>query len=152
MSTTSGISNMRAASVPKVASAQGTSASSQQNINNLFQQIDSTGTGRITKAQFEQAFNKLNLPEAIKGIGQDAAFNKLDPKGSGVVSKQEFIRGMHALMTKKSNSVRKETSPELRTTPAPKSPAISSASKSQITNMLPLSGNGTTGNTINITA
>lgn len=152
MSTTSGISSMRAASVPKVASGQAASSSPQQNINNLFQQIDSAGSGRITKAQFQQAFNKLNLPASIKGIGQEAAYSKLDPSGSGVVSKQDFIRGMHALMAQKTTSVHKEISPEIKATPTPKSAASNPASPSPITNMLPQTGNGTTGNTINITA
>ena len=152
MSTAGGISNMRAASIPKVTSGQGGSATPQQKINNLFQQIDSSGTGRITKAQFEQAFNKLSLPASIKGIGQEAVFSKLDPSGSGVVSKQSFIRGMQALMTQKSAAVHKENSPETKTNPAPKNSVSNSAPKSQISNLLPQSGNGTTGNTINITA
>ena len=152
MSTTSGISNMRAASIPKAASPQGTSASPQQKINNIFQQIDSSGTGRITKAQFEKAFNELSLPESIKGIGKDAAFSKLDPSGSGVVTKQDFIRGMQALMSQKPATVKKEASPEVKPIVAPKTPANSLIAQNQPTNNYPQSGSGKTGNTINITA
>ena len=152
MSTTSGISNMRAASIPKVALGQGGPISSQQKINNLFKQIDSSGTGRITKAQFEQSFNKLSLPSSIKGIGEDAAFSKLDPNGTGVVTKQDFIRGMQALMAHKSTPVIKEIAPEVKSNSALKIPPNSSVPQSQITKMLTQTGNGSTGNTINISA
>jgi len=145
MSTTSGISNMRAASLPKVASTQGTQISPQQKLNNLYHQIDSSGSGRITKVQFELAFNKLSLPASIKGIGQDAAFSKLDPSGTGIVSKQDFIRGMQALMAQK-------PAPEIKSIPVQKNLVNSPVSQSQITKTLPQSGNSSTGNTINITA
>jgi Ca2+-binding EF-hand superfamily protein len=151
MSTTSGISNMRAASIPKVAS-KGTSESPQKKISNLFQQIDSSGSGRITKAQFEQAFDKLNLPESVKGIGQDAAYSKLDPNGTGTVSKQEFIRGMESLMTPRTHHARKETVTETNSTPAVKAQASYPVSQSTAMNLpLPM-GVGASGNTINITA
>ena len=101
MSTTNGISNLRTAS-SSAASSSGSVASSQQKISSLFNQIDSSGSGHITKAQFEQAFNKLNLPSNVKGIGPEAAYSKLDPSGTGVVTKKDFIAGMETLMKPKS--------------------------------------------------
>jgi len=147
---------MRAASVPKVAST-GTSESPHKKISSLYQQIDSSGSGRITKAQFEQAFNKLNLPESVKGLGQEAAFNKLDPNGTGTVSKQDFIRGMETLMSPRTHQARKDAaakdSPaETKSAPVTKVQASNPASQSMSLNLpLPV-GSGTTGNTINITA
>ncbi len=152
MSTTSGISNMRAASNPKVVTGKGEQVSPQQKINTLFQQIDSFGTGRITKTQFEQAFNKLSLPASIKSIGKDAAFSKLDPSGTGIVSKQDFIRGMQVLMTQKSATVTKEIPAEVKSTSSPKIPVNNPIAQKQISDMHSQAGNSTTGNTINITA
>jgi hypothetical protein len=152
MSSTSGISNMRAASIPNIVSGKGGQVSSHQKINSLFQKIDSSGSGRITKAQFEQAFNKLGLPSSIQDIGQDAAFRKLDPSGTGSVSKQDFIRGMQVLMTQKNTTVNKEISSEIKSTPASKIPASNPISQNQITNLHPQAASSSTGNTINITA
>jgi hypothetical protein len=151
MSTTSGISNMRAASLPKVAPVSN-SISPQQKISNLFQKIDSSGTGRITKAQFEQAFNTLNLPESVKGIGHEAAFSKLDPNGTGVVSKQEFIRGMETLMSPRTHAVRKDSPAEAKATAATKVQPSNPVSQSTPLNLPLPNGVGVTGNTINITA
>lgn len=152
MSTTSGISNMRAASMPKVASSGSSPVSPQQKISNLFQQIDSTGTGRITKAQFEQAFNKLNLPPSVKGLGLEATYSKLDPSGTGVVTKQDFIHGMESLMTQKSAAPHKEAALDVKSAPAPKAPASAAATPSPSGNLPPPPAGGAIGNTINITA
>jgi hypothetical protein len=146
MSTTSGITNMRAASMPKVVSGGSSPVSAQQKISNMFNQIDSTGTGRITKEQFEQAFNKLNLPASVKGMGLEAAFSKLDPSGSGVVSKQDFIKGMESLMAKVGSAQHKEAAHEA------KAAAGNMATQSPSSNIPPPPGGGPIGNTINIAA
>jgi Ca2+-binding EF-hand superfamily protein len=151
MSTASGISNMRATSLPK-ASPASNSISPQQKFSNLFQKIDSSGTGRITKAQFDQAFNTLNLPESVKVIGQDAAFGKLDPNGTGVVSKQEFIRGMESLMSQRTHQVHKDSPTEVKSTSATKVQPGNPVSQSTSLNLPLQNGVGAAGNTINITA
>lgn len=153
MSTTNGISSMRAASMPK-ASGASAPVSPQQKMSNLFQQIDSSGTGRITKAQFEQAFNKLNLPPAVKAIGPDAAFSKLDSSGSGVVSKQDFIHGMEALVTQKAAQPRKEAATEAKPAAAANvNVSLGNVAKpNPPVNMPAPSAGGAIGNTINITA
>lgn len=70
-----------------------------QKMSDLFQKIDTGGSGSITKAQFEQAFQNTNPPAGFKAMGADAIFNKLDPNGTGSVSKQDFVNGMKTLMT-----------------------------------------------------
>ncbi len=97
MSTISSLSGMGVA--PQVWSGASARMPPQQKMSNLFQQIDTTGKGSISKAQFVQAFNAMNPPEAFKAIGADAAFGKLDPNGTGSVSKQDFISGMKSMMT-----------------------------------------------------
>lgn len=73
-------------------------SSSAQKMSDLFQKIDTSGSGTISKAQFEQAFQGSNPPSAFKDMGADAIFNKLDPNGTGSVSKQDFVNGMKNLM------------------------------------------------------
>jgi Ca2+-binding EF-hand superfamily protein len=97
MSTIGGISGM--AAMPQAMSGASMRMPPQQKMSNLFQMIDAAGAGSITKAQFEQAFNDMNPPAAFKAIGLDAAFAKLDPAGTGQVSKQDFITGMKAMLT-----------------------------------------------------
>jgi len=63
-------------------------------MGNLFNQIDSGDTGSITKNQLAQAFTTQNPPAAFQALGADALYGKLDPNGSGSVSKQDFISGM----------------------------------------------------------
>jgi len=70
-----------------------------QKMANLFDKIDTAGSGSISKAQFEQAFQTMNPPAGVKALGADAVFAKLDPNGTGSVSKQDFVTGMTALMS-----------------------------------------------------
>lgn len=152
MSTTSGISNMRAASMPKVPASGASSVSPQQKIGNMFQQIDSSGTGRITKEQFEQAFDKLNLPASVKALGAEAAFSKLDPTGSGVVSKQDFVHGMTSLVSQKSTQPHKEAALEVKSSAAASAPMKNAASQNSSSNIPPPPAGGPIGNTINVAA
>jgi hypothetical protein len=69
-----------------------------QKMSNLFDQIDSSGSGSITQAQFDQAFQTLNPPKDFKAAGADAIWAQLDPNNTGSVSKQDFISGMTAMM------------------------------------------------------
>ncbi|CAO3358304.1 hypothetical protein [Azospirillum melinis] len=72
----------------------------QQKMENLYSKIDTSGTGSITKDQFDQAFQTMNPPAAFKSMGTDAAFAGLDPNGTGSVSKADFVSGMKSLMAK----------------------------------------------------
>lgn len=71
----------------------------QQKMSNLFDSIDTSGSGSITQAQFEQAFQTRNPPAVFQKQGADATFAALDPSGTGSVSKQDFVSGMAKLMS-----------------------------------------------------
>jgi Ca2+-binding EF-hand superfamily protein len=93
------ISSMGGASMsPRVMSGASSRMSPTQKMSDLFQKIDTSGSGIISKSQFEQAFQNLNSPPAVKSMGADAIFGKLDPNGSDSVSKQDFVNGMKTLM------------------------------------------------------
>ena len=84
---------------PRIMSGASSRMSSPtQKMSDLFQKIDTSGAGTISKAQFEQAFQSANPPPAFKAMGADAIFSKLDPNGTGSVSKQDFVDGMKNLM------------------------------------------------------
>jgi hypothetical protein len=70
----------------------------QQKMSNLFDSIDTSGSGSITQSQFEQAFQTKNPPAVFQQQGADAIFASLDPTGSGSVSKQDFVSTMSGLM------------------------------------------------------
>lgn len=70
----------------------------QQKMTNLYNQIDTSGSGSITKAQFQQAFNTLNPPTAFKNAGFDAVYSQLDPNGTGSVSQADFVTAMKGMM------------------------------------------------------
>jgi hypothetical protein len=71
-----------------------------QKMTSLFNSIDTSGSGSITQAQFNQAFQTLNPPAVFKAQGADAIWNSLDPQGTGSVSKQNFVNAMKDLMVK----------------------------------------------------
>lgn len=97
MSAIGGVSSM-AGMMPQVVSGASMRMPPAQKMDNLFQQIDTSNTGSITKAQFEQAFQTLKMPSSFKAAGADAVFSKLDPNGTGSVSKKDFVNGMKAMM------------------------------------------------------
>jgi EF-hand domain pair len=70
----------------------------QQKMSNLFDSIDTSGTGSISQAQFQNAFQTKNPPAVFQKQGADAIFAALDPNGTGSVSKQDFVKTMSSLM------------------------------------------------------
>jgi hypothetical protein len=70
----------------------------QQKMSNLFDSIDTSGSGSITQSQFEQAFQTQNPPAVFQQQGADTIFASLDPSGTGSVSKQDFVSTMSQLM------------------------------------------------------
>jgi|SRR5579871_516983 len=70
----------------------------QQKMSNLFDSIDTSGSGTITQSQFTQAFQTKNPPAVFQQQGADAIFSTLDPSGTGSVSKQDFVATMSKLM------------------------------------------------------
>jgi hypothetical protein len=79
-------------------SGASTSGPPQQKMSDLFDSIDSSGSGSITQSQFDQAFQSRNPPAVFQQQGADAIFTALDPNGTGSVSKQDFVSGMKQLM------------------------------------------------------
>ena len=70
----------------------------QQKMSNLYNKIDSSGTGSINQAQFDQAFSTMNPPAAIKAQGASAIWSQLDPSGTGSVSKNDFVSTMKSVV------------------------------------------------------
>jgi hypothetical protein len=101
MATTIETSNYNAAYKPQISLSGNTQASSQQKLNNLYQQIDTDGKGHITPTQFENSFSKLGLPANVKVMGSEAVLTKLDPNGTGVITKPEFFQRMESLINQK---------------------------------------------------
>jgi EF hand domain-containing protein len=70
----------------------------QQKMTSLFNKIDTNGSGSITQAQLDQAFQSFNPPAVFQQQGAEAIFAALDPNGTGSVSKQDFVSGMSSMM------------------------------------------------------
>jgi Ca2+-binding EF-hand superfamily protein len=65
----------------------GAANSPLQIAQNIFSKIDSNGDGAITQSELEQAVTAAGGDKA----GADALYAKLDPKGTGSVSEQQFV-------------------------------------------------------------
>ena len=85
--------------MPQVAPGASVRRSPTQKMSNLFDKIDTSGSGTITKAQFEQAFQTMNPPKGVQQAGADTLWAKLDPNGTGSVSKQDFVSTMTSMMS-----------------------------------------------------
>jgi Ca2+-binding EF-hand superfamily protein len=70
----------------------------QQKMTNLFNMIDTSGTGSINKSQLANAFQTLNPPLPFKKAGVDYVWGQLDPNNTGSVSQDAFVAGMTSLM------------------------------------------------------
>ena len=70
----------------------------QQKMSNLFDAIDTSGSGVISKSQFTQAFETHKPPAVFAKQGPDNIFATLDPSNTGSVSKSDFISTMTKLM------------------------------------------------------
>ena len=103
----SGIASSSASSALHAVSGASSGAPPQQKMANLFDSIDSSGSGSITQSQFARAFQSKNPPAVFQKQGADAIFASLDPTGTGQVSKQDFVSTMSKLMA----SLRADGSP-----------------------------------------
>jgi Ca2+-binding EF-hand superfamily protein len=92
------IAGIAPSSAVHAVSGASSAAPPQQKMSNLFDQIDTSGSGSITQAQFNQAFQTQNPPAVFQKQGADAIFASLDPTGTGSVSKQDFVSTMSGLM------------------------------------------------------
>jgi len=93
------ISGMGASGAPQAMTGASMRMPPSQKMSNLFDQIDTSGSGTITKQQFEQAFQSMNPSKGFQKMGADAIWAKLDPNGTGSVSKQDFVSGMTTMMS-----------------------------------------------------
>ena len=101
MSTTIGTSNLNAAYKTQSPIGANAPTATQQRLGNLFQQIDMYSTGSISKSQFEQAFNRINLPAPVKELGADAVLSKIAPDNAEIITKKEFVSGLESIMIPK---------------------------------------------------
>jgi Ca2+-binding EF-hand superfamily protein len=83
---------------PQAMSGASMRAPPAQKMTNLFNKIDTSGSGSITKAQFTQAFQTMKPTAGFVAMGASAVYAALDPTQSGSVSKQSFVSGMTSLM------------------------------------------------------
>lgn len=91
------ISGANVVATPSTVTSASWAGPPQQKFSSLFNAIDTSGAGLISKAQFEQAFATRNPPQSFQKQGVQAIYNHLDPAGTGVVSKGTFVSVMSAL-------------------------------------------------------
>jgi hypothetical protein len=108
------ISGISSSSGLHAVSGASSGAPPQQKMSNLFDSIDTGGSGNITQALFEQAFQTQNPPAVFQNQGAQAIFASLDPTGSGSVSKRDFVSTMSGLMA----SLRADNSGQSTSQPA----------------------------------
>ena len=65
-----------------------------QKMSNLFDKIDTTSSGSITKAQLDQTLQSNKAPSSFQSLGTDKLWSQLDPNATGQVSKQDFTSKM----------------------------------------------------------
>ncbi|MGA2127730.1 MAG: EF-hand domain-containing protein [Xanthobacteraceae bacterium] len=92
------ISGIGGSAMPHVMTGASAGMPPQQKMSSLFDQIDSSGSGSISQAQFASAFQTLDPPAAFHNQGSNAVFAALDPNGTGSVSRQDFVSVMSGLM------------------------------------------------------
>lgn len=74
---------------------------SQSGASNFFNSVDTNRSGSITQSQFEQALKTNQLPAYAKSLSPTEIWSKLDPKGTGSVTKQDFLSGLKTLSASK---------------------------------------------------
>jgi Ca2+-binding EF-hand superfamily protein len=92
----SALSNNRTAH--SVSGANSTTTSTKK-ASSLFDQMDVTGIGSVSRNQFARNFKSLNLPSGIKSLGADKVFSALDASGKGAIGKKEFSSGMIKMLS-----------------------------------------------------
>lgn len=92
------VSALAGSAVPQMISGASAQMPASQKMSNLFNQIDTSGSGTITQAQFDQAFQTSNPPKDFQKLGATATWSQLDPTNSGSVNKQDFITAMTSMM------------------------------------------------------
>ena len=65
---------------------------------NLFDRIDNSGAGVITRSQFDAVFQTMQPPRDFKSRGADAIWSSVTSGQAGGITKTDFISGMLAQM------------------------------------------------------
>ncbi len=92
------VSGVAGSWAPQAMSGASMRAPPAQKMTNLFNKIDTSGSGSISKSQFMQAFQTMKPTSGFVAMGASAVYAALDPTQSGSVSKQSFVSGMTNLM------------------------------------------------------
>jgi hypothetical protein len=142
------IAGVGGSGTPHVMSGASAGMPPQQKMSSLFDKIDSSGSGSISQAQFDQAFQALNPPAVFQQQGSDAIFSALDPNGTGSVSKQDFVSGMSRLMA----SLRAENGPGSAPGPSPADSLATSLQSLNAIDPVSISPNVPPGTLLNATA
>jgi Ca2+-binding EF-hand superfamily protein len=95
---TMSVSGVGGSWAPQAMSGASMRAPPAQKMTNLFNKIDTSGAGSVTKSQFMQAFQTMKPTAGFVAMGASAVYAKLDPANTGSVSKQNFVSGMTSLM------------------------------------------------------
>jgi Ca2+-binding EF-hand superfamily protein len=93
-----GISGISGSHSPQAMSGASARMAPTPKMANLFDKIDTSGSGTITKSQFLEAFKTMKPTAGFRAMGADAVFRTLDPNNTGTVAKQNFVQGMTQLM------------------------------------------------------
>ena len=92
------VSGISGGGMPSTVSGASSRMPPQQKMTNLYNQIDTSGSGAISQSQFNQAFQSSTTPAAFQSAGASSVWNSLDPNGTGQVSQQDFVSGMKSMM------------------------------------------------------
>lgn len=93
------VSGLGGGAMPKIVSGASKRASSSQGLSQMFQTMDTSGAGSISKSNLQSALQNLSLPSSVKSLGADTLFNKLDTNKTGSVSRQDFVSGLRKIMS-----------------------------------------------------
>ena len=88
------ISRAGGMSQPAVMSGASARRPPQQKMSQLFDMIDASGSGTITKDQFQKAFQSLEPPAKLQAVGASQLWARMDTNRTGSVSKRDFLKVM----------------------------------------------------------
>mmetsp|Transcript_32777 Transcript_32777/g.60412 ORF Transcript_32777/g.60412 Transcript_32777/m.60412 type:complete len:224 (-) Transcript_32777:77-748(-) len=66
--------------------------SSPKTASDVFRQIDVNGDGKISKSEYSQALQMMNIPKEIASITTEAVFSKFDANSDGGIDEKEFVK------------------------------------------------------------
>jgi len=91
------ISGAMSLSKPQITSGASSRMGPSKKMSNLFEKIDSQGTGSVSREQFNKAFETLNPPKRFKSMSADQVFDQLTTNKTNSVAKSDFVSAMTQL-------------------------------------------------------